>query len=87
MAEAQLVWDAVVRRGTTINGLTILNKYLTLNYYFQPKIVAGTGAFVKISNDYQAYSDAFLRKLIKEVTNIWISVLPHPGDPLRLAVQ
>jgi|GEM_PF-1996210 hypothetical protein len=34
MAEAQLVWDAVVGRGTTINGLTILNKYLTLKYYF-----------------------------------------------------
>jgi len=46
-----------------------------------------TRAFVEISNDYQAYSDAFLRKLIKEATNIGISVLPHPGDPLRLVVR
>ena len=87
MAEVQLVWGAVVGREITINGLTILNKYPTLNYYFQQKIIGGAGAFVEISNDYQAYSDAFLRKLIKEVTNIWISVLPHPGDPLRLAVR
>ena len=86
MAEAQLVWDAVVGRGTTINGLTILNKYLTLKYYFLPWIIARTGAFVKISSDYQAYSGTFLQKLIKEVTNIGISVLPYPGDPLRLAV-
>ena len=61
MAEVQLVWGAVVGREITINGLTILNKHPTLNYYFQAKIVAGTGVFVKISNDYQAYSVAFLQ--------------------------
>ncbi|MDA0341624.1 MAG: DUF1194 domain-containing protein [Proteobacteria bacterium] len=86
-AEVHLVRDAVVGRGITINGLTILNEHPTLNYYFQQKIIGGVGAFVEIANDYAAYSDAFLRKLIKEVTNVPISALPHPGDPLRLAIR
>lgn len=83
-AEVQVVRDVVVDRGITINGLTILNEHPTLNYYFEQKIIGGTGAFVEISNDYQAYSEAFLRKLVKEVTNVPISSLPPAERPVRL---
>ena len=83
-AEVQVVRDVVVGRGITINGLTILNEHPTLNYYFEQKIIGGTGAFVEIANDYQAYSDAFIRKLIKEVTNVPISALPPTDGPVRL---
>ena len=82
--EVQVVRDIVVGRGITINGLTILNEHPTLNYYFEQKIIGGTGAFVEIANDYQAYSEAFLRKLIKEVTNVPISSLPPAESPVRL---
>ena len=83
-AEVQVVRDVVIGRGITINGLTILNEHPTLNYYFEQKIIGGTGAFVEIANDYQAYSDAFLRKLIKEVTNVPISSLPEPNHHTRV---
>jgi hypothetical protein len=83
-AEVQVVRDVVIGRGITINGLTILNEHPTLNYYFEQKIIGGTGAFVEISNDYQSYSEAFLRKLVKEVTNVPISALPPAPRPVRL---
>lgn len=74
----------VVARGITINGLTILNEHPTLNYYFEQKIIGGNGAFVEIAKDYQSYADAFLRKLVKEVTNVPISAVPKPGPGTRL---
>jgi hypothetical protein len=82
--EVQVVRDVVIGRGITINGLTILNEHPTLNYYFEQKIIGGIGAFVEISNDYKAYSNAFLRKLIKEVTNVPISAVPAPSRGTRL---
>lgn len=84
-AEVEVVRDAVIAQGITINGLTILNEHPTLNHYFEQRIIGGVGAFVEIANDYQAYSDAFLRKLIKEVRNIPISRAPETARPFRLA--
>jgi hypothetical protein len=84
-AEVEIMRDVVVRQGITINGLTILNEHPTLDYYFRQRIIGGVGAFVEIANDYQSYSNAFLRKLIKEVTNIPISGLPPATGSVRLA--
>ena len=33
--------------GVTINGLTILNEYPSLNFYFENVVVGGAGAFVR----------------------------------------
>jgi hypothetical protein len=82
--DVQFARDVVVGRGITINGLTILNEHPTLNYYFEQKIIGGTGAFVEIANDYQAYSEAFMRKLVKEITNVPISGIPAPDQGTRL---
>lgn len=77
-ADVSLAREVVIGQGITINGLTILNEHPTLNFYFEQKIIGGNGAFVEIARDYQSYADAFLRKLVKEVTNVPISAVPEP---------
>lgn len=62
------VRDRVVAQGITINGLTILNEWPTLNTYFEASVAGGPGHFVIPANDYDAYSEAILRKLLREIT-------------------
>jgi hypothetical protein len=60
--------DRVVAQGVTINGLTILNEWPTLNSYFEGNVAGGPGHFVIPANDYDAYGEAILRKLVREIT-------------------
>jgi hypothetical protein len=60
--------DNLVARGITINGLTILNEWPTLDTYFENNVVGGPGNFVMPANDYSAYGDAILTKLLREIT-------------------
>jgi hypothetical protein len=83
-ADVSLAREVVIGQGITINGLTILNEHPTLNYYFEQKIIGGNGAFVEIAENYQSYADAFLRKLLKEVTNVPISAVPEPRQGTRV---
>lgn len=83
-AEVSLAREFVIGRGITINGLTILNEHPTLNFYFEQKVIGGNGAFVEIANNYQSYADAFLRKLVKEVTNVPITAVPTPRQGTRV---
>ena len=69
----QAVRDRIVAQGITINGLTILNEWPTLDVYFQNQVVGGQGHFVIPANDYAAYGQAILRKLLKEITGPGIS--------------
>ena len=62
------VRDRVVAQGITINGLTILNEWPTLNTYFEANVAGGPGHFVIPANDYDAYGEAILRKLVREIT-------------------
>ena len=62
------VRDRVVAQGITINGLTILNEWPTLNTYFEGSVAGGPGHFVIPANDYDAYGEAILRKLVREIT-------------------
>lgn len=62
------VRDHVVAQGITINGLTILNEWPTLNTYFEANVAGGPGHFVIPANDYDAYGEAILRKLVREIT-------------------
>lgn len=68
--------DKAVAIGVTVNGLAILNEDPTLDSYYYSQVIGGTGAFVMTANDYEAYAQAILNKLIKE-----ISGTPVAGDP------
>ena len=67
------VRDRLVAQGITINALTILNEWPTLNIYFENQVAGGQGHFVIPANDYVAYADAIYRKLLKEITGPGIS--------------
>jgi hypothetical protein len=67
------VRDRLVAQGITINALTILNEWPTLDVYFQNQVVGGEGHFVIPANDYAAYADAIYRKLLREITGPGIS--------------
>ena len=62
------VRDRVVAQGITVNGLTILNEWPTLNSYFEANVAGGAGHFVIPADDYEAYAQAILRKLLREIT-------------------
>ncbi|MEM7429176.1 MAG: DUF1194 domain-containing protein [Pseudomonadota bacterium] len=62
-----VVRDQLVHFGITINGLTILNEFPTLNRYFERYIIGGFGSFVMVANDYDDFRRAIYRKLLKEI--------------------
>jgi hypothetical protein len=68
-----VVRDRVVARGITINALTILNEWPTLDQYFERNVVGGQANFVVPANDYAAYAEAIYRKLIREIVGPGIS--------------
>jgi hypothetical protein len=60
--------DRLVAQAITINGLTILNEWPTLDTYFENNVAGGAGYFVIPANDYEDYGEAMLRKLLREIT-------------------
>jgi hypothetical protein len=65
--------DRVVAQGITVNALTILNEWPTLDVYFERYVVGGQGHFVIPANDYAAYAEAIYRKLLREIVGPGIS--------------
>ena len=62
-----VVRDQLVHFGITINGLTILNEFPTLNRYFEKFIIGGFGSFVIVANDYDDFRRAIFQKLLREI--------------------
>ncbi|MEM8647879.1 MAG: DUF1194 domain-containing protein [Pseudomonadota bacterium] len=62
-----VVRDQLNQYGITINGLTILNEFPTLNRYFEKYIIGGYGSFVIVAKDYEAFEKAIYRKLLREI--------------------
>lgn len=60
--------DRLVAKGITINGLAIRNEWPTLDTYFENQVVGGPDHFVVPADDYAAYEDAILSKLLREIT-------------------
>jgi len=60
--------DRLVAQGITINGLTILNEWPTLDSYFENNVAGGVGYFVIPADDYEDYAEAIFRKLLREIT-------------------
>lgn len=74
-----------VARGITVNGLAILNEDPALDLYYAANVIGGAGAFVMAANDYDAYSQAILAKLIKEIAGPPIAIRPSRAG-VRLAL-
>jgi hypothetical protein len=54
-------------RGVTVNGLAILNEDPDLAAWYRNNVIAGRGAFVMIATDYEDFSEAIVRKLVREI--------------------
>jgi hypothetical protein len=56
-----------MRNGIIINGLPILALEPDLDRYFADHVIGGPGAFVIAAESYEAFADAILKKLIREI--------------------
>ena len=65
--EPGIARDWAIEKAITITGLAIINEVPYLDSYFKRHVTGGPGNFVMVANDYQAYRDAILRKLILEI--------------------
>lgn len=68
--------DAAVARGITINGLPIMNQRPNrwggtpppdLDRYYQQFVIGGPGSFHIVAQGFEAFADAILHKLIREI--------------------
>jgi hypothetical protein len=77
--DVALVRDEVVAKGITINGLVILSERAIpwnpehtnppggLANYYRDNVMGGPGAFVMVAQDFNAFGQAIVKKLIAEI--------------------
>ena len=70
------VRDRAVAAGITVNGLAILNEDPALNVYYKNHVIGGHNAFVLTAPDYDAFRDAMIEKLVKEISGAPVAGLP-----------
>ena len=54
-------------RGVTVNGLAIVNEDAELATWYRDHVMAGAGSFVMSAADYEDFSEAIAKKLIREI--------------------
>jgi hypothetical protein len=54
-------------RGVTVNGLAILNEDSGLATWYRDNVIAGQGSFVVSAASYEDFSEAIVRKLLREI--------------------
>jgi hypothetical protein len=59
--------DRIVAAGILINGLAILTEEPWLEAYYRSSVIGGPGAFVVAARDFRSFTDAMLRKLVREI--------------------
>lgn len=74
--------DDVVREGTTINALAVINEVSYLHYYLRNRVIGGPGAFVERAADYFDFKRAFKKKLLREIKG---NLVTYRLDRSRLA--
>jgi hypothetical protein len=62
--------DDAVKSGVTINGLPILSEYPTLDDYYRDNVIGGPGSFVVAVSDFDAFGNAILGKLVREIAAV-----------------
>ncbi len=76
----QLIRDAVVASGVTINGLAILNDQPHLHHYFARNVIGGAGAFVMTVSSYTDIIAGTRAKLLREIS---VSIADRPRNRLK----
>lgn len=72
------------RYGVTINGLAILSDDPDLDVYYRRNVISGSGAFVVSAADFEDFSSAMRRKLVREISyRPKLSLRPRAGPPSR----
>lgn len=61
------VKEEAAMRGVVINGLPILSEVPDLDNYFRDWVIAGENSFVSIADDFSAFREAMLIKLLREI--------------------
>jgi hypothetical protein len=72
---AHLARNDAVAKGITINGLPIVNDRPTygfpadpnLDVYYETDVIGGQGAFMVVARGFEAFAEAILSKLIREI--------------------
>jgi hypothetical protein len=59
---------AALALGATVNALAVVNEEPDLEDYYRREVIGGPGAFVMRADDYAAFAEAILRKLLRETT-------------------
>jgi hypothetical protein len=62
--------DDAIAAGVTVNGLAILGNEPGLDGYYRDNVIGGDGAFMIVAQDFSAFSDAILKKLVREIAVI-----------------
>ena len=77
------------RLGITVNGLTILNEEPDLRQFYQSDVIVGPAAFVETAESYDDFSQAILRKLIREIrgTPVAFRVPENDRQSARIAMD
>jgi hypothetical protein len=78
---AEVARDEAVARGIVINGLPIHNDEPDIAQYYQRSVIGGPGAFMIEADNFEAFGEAILAKLLQEIA----AVEPRPR-PDRMAV-
>ncbi|WP_416898435.1 MAG: DUF1194 domain-containing protein [Minwuia sp.] len=72
----------VLDRGIVINGLPILAQEPEVDRYYAEQVIGGHGAFIEVARDYNAFTAAMTRKLVREIrTQPLISRLEQDPRP------
>jgi len=82
--------DEALARGITINGLPIVNNRPNpwggeaprdLDTYYRDRVIGGPGAFIVVAQDFGAFAEAILNKLLLEIADTTPPVRPPDGMP------
>jgi len=67
--DPRLIYATVDFSDVTVNALVIRKKDRTVSY-FANKVIRGPGAFIQSTNHYEDYTDAMIRKLLREILGL-----------------
>jgi len=75
--------DDAIAHGTIINGLPITSGIEPdVDAWYRDNVIGGPGAFLIVADGYDAFADAFRKKLTLEVAGLAPGVAPAPRRPL-----